>query len=179
MPKYVAFLRAINVGGHTVKMDYLRQLFEAMKFSNVETFIASGNVIFDSTSKSAKALERKIEDYLQQALGYGVVTFIRSTAELADVAHYKPFREAELNGEGNVLYIAFMADGPSAVSKQKLLSLTTAVDEFHIYGREVYWLRRRKVGESKFSGALLEKTLGMAATIRNSTTVKKIAVKYS
>jgi uncharacterized protein (DUF1697 family) len=50
MPKYVAFLRAINVGGRTVKMGHLRSLFEAMGFSNVETFIASGNVIFDSYS---------------------------------------------------------------------------------------------------------------------------------
>jgi uncharacterized protein (DUF1697 family) len=179
MPKYVAFLRAINVGGHTVTMDYLRRLFEAMKFSNVETFIASGNVIFDSTSKSANALERKIGDYLQETLGYEVATFVRSTSEVADVANYKPFREAELNGEGNVLYIAFVADRPSNVSKDKLLALKTGVDDFHIYGREVYWLRRRMNGESKFSGALLEKALGMRATIRNSTTVKKIASKYS
>ncbi len=57
MPKYVALLRAINVGGHTVKMDHLRRLFEALGFTNVETFIASGNVIFDSTSKSTKAFE--------------------------------------------------------------------------------------------------------------------------
>jgi uncharacterized protein (DUF1697 family) len=57
MPKYVAFLRAINVGGHTVKMDHLRRLFEALEFDNVETFIASGNVIFDSASKSTKAFE--------------------------------------------------------------------------------------------------------------------------
>ena len=178
MPKYVAFLRAINVGAHTVKMDYLRQLFVAMKFSNVETFIASGNVIFDSTSKNARALERKIEDYLQETLGYEVATFVRLTSELADVAYYKPFREAKLNEDGNVLYIAFVADRPSDISKDKLLSLTTEVDEFHIYGREVYWLRHRMNGESKFSGALLEKTLGMPATLRNSTTVKKIASKY-
>ena len=54
MPKYVALLRAINVGGHTVKMDHLRSLFEAIGFSNVETFIASGNVIFDSRSKDSR-----------------------------------------------------------------------------------------------------------------------------
>src|SRR6185369_8391120 len=61
MPKYVAFLRAINVGGHVVKMDQLRALFEALGFANVETFIASGNVIFDSKSKNVAALERKID----------------------------------------------------------------------------------------------------------------------
>ena len=78
MPKYVAFLRAISGGGHTVKMDYLRSLFESLGFSNVETFIASGNVIFDSTSKSTKALEKKIESYLLKTLGYEVVTlFVR------------------------------------------------------------------------------------------------------
>ncbi len=69
MPRYVAFLRAINVGGHTVKMDYLRMLFEALGFSNVETFIASGNVIFDSKATSAKALEKRIEHCLAEALG--------------------------------------------------------------------------------------------------------------
>jgi len=61
----------------------------------------------------------------------------------------------------------------------KLLSFTTEIDDFHIYGREVYWLCRKKFSESEFSGALLEKTLGMPATLRNSTTVKKIASKYS
>lgn len=99
VPRYVAFLRAINVGGHTVKMDNLRRLFEAMGFTNVEPFIASGNVIFDSTSKSTAALEKKIEAHMQ--------------------------------------------------------------------------------GESRFSGALLEKTLRMKATLRNSTTVRKLASKYS
>lgn len=179
MPKYVAFLRAINVGGHTVKMDYLRRLFEAMGFSNVETFIASGNVIFDSTSQSTQALERKIEDALQEALGYQVTTFIRTTSELADIARYKPFKDADLDAEGNTVYIAFVAETPSAEAQQSLLSFTSAVDEFHVDGREVYWLCRKKMSESEFSGALLEKTLGMQATLRNSTTVKKIASKYS
>jgi len=179
MPKYVAFLRAINVGGHTVKMDDLRSLFEAIGFSNVETFIASGNVVFDSISRSTKTLERKIEGYLQETLGYEVATFIRSPSELADIAQYKPFVDAELNAEGNALYIAFLADKPGDESKQKLLSFTTEFDDFHVHGREVYWWCRKKMSESEFSGALLEKTLGMPATLRNSTTVKKIASKYT
>jgi len=63
LAKYIAFLRAINVGGHTVKMDHLRSLFEALGFSNVETFIASGNVIFESKSKSTRALERRLRPF--------------------------------------------------------------------------------------------------------------------
>ncbi len=179
MPKYVAFLRAINVGGHTVKMDHLRRLFEALGFTNVETFIASGNVIFDSTSKSTKTLEKKIEDHLRKKLGYDVETFIRSTSEVAAVANYKPFAESELNAEGNMLYIGFVADKPGNEAKQNLLSSATKTDEFHISEREVYWLCRKLFHESKFSGGLIEKILVMPATFRNSTTIRKIAAKYS
>ncbi|MGH9928324.1 MAG: DUF1697 domain-containing protein [Pyrinomonadaceae bacterium] len=179
MPKYIAFLRAINVGGHTVKMDYLRSLFEALGLTRVETFIASGNVIFDSPSRSTKALEARIETSLHQALGYAVATFIRSTSELADIASYKPFPDAELNAAGHSLYIGFMTARPSDAAKLKLLSSATKVDDFHLHAREVYWLCRTKFGDSEFSGARLEKTLGMPVTLRNSTTVKKLAAKYS
>ena len=179
MPKYIAFLRAINVGGHTVKMDYLRVLFETLGFSDVETFIASGNVIFASKVKSTKTLEKKIEGCLQEALGYEVTTFIRSTVELASIADYRAFNEADLNGEGNILYIGFLADKPSDEAKQKLIPFVTEVDDFHVSGREVYWLRRTLIGESVFSGARLERSFGMQATFRNSTTVRKIAAKYS
>ena len=160
-------------------MDQLRHLFETLRFSNVETFIASGNVIFDSTFKNTRALEKKIGDYLQDALGYKVVTFIRAATELAAIAHYKPFSDAELEAEGNSLYIGFLADSPGDDVQQKLRLLTTRVDDFHIYKRELYWLCRKQVSESEVSGALLEKTLGMPATLRNSTTVRKIASKYS
>jgi uncharacterized protein (DUF1697 family) len=178
MPKYVAFLRAVNVGGHTVRMDYLRSLFEAIGFTNVETFIASGNVIFDSKSKNPKALEKKIADYLQEMLGYRVTTFIRSIPELIDVAQYKPFPDSEPNSDGT-LYIGFMADVPGNEAKRKLMSFTTETANFRIHNRELYWLCQTKLSESSFSGALLEKTIGMPATFRNSTTVRKIAAKYS
>ncbi len=179
MLKYVAFLRAINVGGHTVKMDTLRRLFEALEFSNVETFIASGNVIFDSPSKSTKALEKKIENYLQETLGYEVATFIRTIPEVAAIADYKPFVEAELKAEGNTLYIGFVADKPDDEANQKLLSLKTEVDDFQVFGRQFYWLCRKKISQSQITGAQIAKALRMQATLRNSTTVRKIAAKYS
>jgi len=178
MPKYVALLRAINVGGHTVKMDYLRSLFEAIDFTNVETFIASGNVIFDAKSGSSKAMERRIEIQLQETLGYEVKTFLRSISELAAVAAYKPFSDSELNKEGHALYIGFVADNPGDEAKQKLPSYCGEIDELHVQGREIYWLCRTKMGDSKFSGAVAEKILGMRATFRNSTTVRRMAAKY-
>lgn len=154
-------------------------MFAALGFANVATFIASGNVIFASPSKSAKGLEKKIEKYSHESLGYEVATFLRTTAELAAMAQYQPFSASELNDKGNKLNIAFTADPPSAAAKQKLLASATEVDEFHIHGREVYWLCRKQFHESKFSGSLLEKILGMPATVRNVTTVRKMAAKYA
>ena len=176
--RYVALLRAINVGGHTVKMDHLRKLFEELGFSSVETFIASGNVIFESPVENTEEREKRIEDHLKESLGYEVATFIRSASEITEIANYQPFPAEELVAEGASLYIAFLPSLPGEEREQKLMGYRTPVDDFHMHGREVYWLCRAKMSESAFSGALLEKTLGMPATIRNSTTVKKLAMKY-
>ncbi len=178
MPKYIAFLRAINVGGHTVKMDHLRRLFETLGFSQVETFIASGNVIFNSPSRSGKILERKIEQHLQKELGYAVATFVRSPSEVVSITKYKPFSASEMKLESNLLYVGFLQATPTIGAGKKLAFLTTKVDDFHLNGREVYWLRRREVGESLCSGAVLEKALGMPATLRNITTIRRIAAKF-
>jgi len=178
MSRFIAFLRAINVGGHTVKMDYLRQHFESLGFSGVETFIASGNVVFETTSKNAKALEKKIERRLREALGYDVATFIRTDVEVAAIANYQPFRPSELEGAA-ALNIAFLHDALDDQSKQKLMTFRTDIDDFHAHGREIYWLCRKQQSESTFSNAVLEKALGRQATLRGINTVKKIAAKYS
>ena len=176
--KYLAFLRAINVGGHTVKMDHLRKLFESMGFANVETFIASGNVIFDSKTKSTAALEKKIEKQLQNGLGYEVKTFIRTLDEIADVIRDESFQKSELEEPGNILYVGFMSTTPEEAAIKQLASLADDVNDFRVREREVYWLRRTKVGESQYSGGIIEKTLRTPVTFRNSTTVKKILAKY-
>lgn len=178
MPRYIAFLRAINVGGHTVKMDFLRHLFESLGFSKVETFIASGNIAFETTAKNAHALEREIEDRLREALGYEVATFIRTDAELAAVADYKPFSQSDLDG-AVASNVAFLSDRLDDNSSQKLMALRTDIDDFHIHGREVYWLCRKKQSESKITNAVIEKALGQKSTLRGANTVKKIAAKYS
>ncbi len=179
MPKYIAFLRAINVGGHNiVKMDFLRRLFESLGFANVETFIASGNVVFETKSKNAPALEREIENRLREALGFEVATFIRTDAELAAVAGYKPFSQSDLDGAA-ALNIAFLGDGLDDKSSQRLMTLRTDIDDFHIHGREIYWLCRQKQSGSKISNAVLERAIGRKSTLRGANTVQKMAAKYS
>ncbi|MEP6741621.1 MAG: DUF1697 domain-containing protein [bacterium] len=179
MPKYIAFLRAINVGGHVVKMEQLRQLFEAMGFAKVETFIASGNVIFESKSKEAKTLPRQIESYLHKALGYEVAALVRTLDELAHVAAYRPFPESDLNAKGNTLWVGFIADKPGKSVAQKVEALATDVDDLKVQGREVYWLFHTAFSDSKISGSLLERTLGMKITFRNMNTVQRLLKKYS
>ena len=177
MSRFIAFLRAINVGGHTVRMDDLCRLFESLGFSSVETFIASGNVVFETTTKDATALEKQIEHRLREALGYQVATFIRTDAELAEIANYKPFRASDLE-TAVALNIAFLADRLDDKSKKKLMALRTDIDDLHVHGREIYWLCRKKQSESTFSNAVLEKTLGRPSTLRGANTVKKMAAKY-
>jgi uncharacterized protein (DUF1697 family) len=178
MPRYVALLRAIYVGGHVVKMDQLRREFEALGLSNVETFIASGNVIFESPGRNARALEKRIEARLESALGYHVATFLRTTSELAEIVRHEPFVPAELNAAGSSLYIGFLSAPPDRASQEKVMACRTAVDDFHVHLRELYWLCRSKLGESLVSGAVLAKALGMRSTMRNVTTIRRLAAKY-
>ncbi len=178
MPRFIAFLRAINVGGHIVKMEALNGHFVALGFREVETFIASGNVIFQSGSKDTPAMERKIAGYLHRALGYEVATFVRSETELAAVARHRAFSADDLMAEGSRLYIGFVAFPLPAAVRQKLLTLRSASDDFQVHGREVYWHCRIKFADSKYSGGLLEKILGVPATFRNVNTVRKLAAKY-
>lgn len=178
MTKYVAFLRAINVGGHTVKMDRLRKLFQSLGFDNVETFIASGNVIFDSASTDASALERQIEDRLFESLGYKVATFLRSVTELKAIADHCPFPPEELVEEGSGLYVVFLQNHPNAEAKDKLMEFRSDEVDFHVNEREVYCLFRQLLSQSTFSGAMLEKILHIPGTMRNVSTVRRLAAKY-
>jgi uncharacterized protein (DUF1697 family) len=177
MTKHIAFLRAINVGGHTVKMDVLRQLFESLGFAAVETFIASGNVIFETKAGNSKALEEKIEACLKESLGYEVATFIRADAELAEVAAYKPFPQSQLDTAA-ALNVGFLADPLDDAGKKKLMSLKTDIDDFHVHKREIYWLCKKKQSESKVSNIVIEKALGVKTTLRGVNTIKKLAEKY-
>ena len=175
MTRYVALLRAINVGGHVVKMDRLRTLFAAMGVDQVETFIASGNVIFSSAARNAATLEKRIAGQLETALGYEVATFLRTTAEIGRIARHQPFKDAPA---GATLYIGFLPAPLDAKAKRVVASMKTAVDDFHVHDREVYWLCRVKSMESVFSAARLEKALRMSATFRNANTVRRLAAKY-
>ena len=174
MPRFAAFLRAVNVGGRVVKMDRLRALFQELDLANVHTFIASGNVVFDSRSRSPKTLECKIEQRLRDALGYDVATFVRSTAEIVAIRNHQPFPSSELSAPGHGLYIAFLRDAPAPECAKALLDRRSKFDDFHVNGREVYWLCRGQFSDSPLAGPHLERILKTRASVRNSTTIQKL-----
>jgi uncharacterized protein (DUF1697 family) len=169
--RYAAFLRAINVGGHVVKMEELRELFVGAGLSNVETFIASGNVIFETKAAPDKKLEQKIEKHLEAALGYQVGTFVRSVEEIRAISAYQPFAK-----EGVVLSVGFLRD---AVNARIVEEFNSDMDDFHVHGREVYWLCQVRTSDSKFPAKKFEKAAGGAVTWRNMNTIVRLAQKYS
>ena len=177
MPRLIAFLRAINVGGHTVTMARLRQEFEGLGFTGVETFIASGNVIFTARAGSLAAIEKKIEARLQAALGFEVTTFVRTDAEVAAVAGYQPFTAAQIE-DGAAVYVGFVERPLDAAAARAVMTFKTEIDDFRVKGREVYWLRKTRQTDSPFKYASLEKKLKIRATFRGINTVARLAAKH-
>jgi len=174
MPRYVAFLRAINVGGRVVKMDVLRTLFEGLGLSSVETFIASGNVLFAASSKDARVLTRRIEGRLRAALGFDVATFLRTESQVSAIARHAPFTPAQLDG-ARALNIGLL-DEPLAPERiRRLMALETGIDAFHVHETEIYWLCQGKQSQSTFSNAVFEKTVGVRATFRSANTLTRLA----
>jgi uncharacterized protein (DUF1697 family) len=177
MPRYVAFLRAVNVGGRVVKMDALRGHFEAAGFANVETFIASGNVIFDTRAKAGPALEAKIEAALKKALGYDVPTFVRSLAEVAAAAERAVFPEKDVAAAGALL-VGLLKAPVDPGAQKRLDAIDPTQHSFTIAGRELYWLCKVKQSETKLTPGQIERALGGATTMRAISSLRKLAAKH-
>ena len=126
MTRQIAFLRAINITGRSVKMDRLRALFTEMGLANVATFIASGNVLFDADG-ATETLEQRIEAHLQDALGFEVATFLRSADEVAAVAAHQPFAAEELAAAFGLM-IAFLKRPPDDAATAPAAAATTRPD---------------------------------------------------
>lgn len=173
MPRYIALLRAINVGGsRIIKMEDLRKHFAIRGFSNIVTYIQSGNALFDSNETDKAALTEKIEKKLLKELGYEVTVILRSIEEIATVIKQDPFkktREAD-----DKYYVVFMQSEPDKVLTKQLLSLNNDVDTFHIKGDNLYWLLKKNNGESIVTSSFFEKKLKVLATNRNWNTTNKV-----
>lgn len=174
--RYITFLRGLNVGGHRVKMDRLRTLFEELDLEDVSTFIASGNVVFSTEADDVDVLRRRIESHLADALGYEVPAFIRSPAELAAVVALGASDEASSGASHYVLFLDMPL--PEAV-RSRVSELDSAVDRFHFEETEIHWHVQGKLTESPlFAGSTLDRaTKGVQITMRTMNTLRRIAAK--
>ena len=177
MPQFFAFLRAINAGpGRVVKMSVLHRTFESLGFFGVATFLGSGNVVFETRAKDVGRLAKTIERGLKQALGYSVPLFIRTHAELKEIAAWEPFdRPAIVDADVNIVLLAHNLDEKATA---KLMALATETDGFRVHGREIYWWRRKMPGTSLFSTVPLTKVLSEPFTIRSTNTIRKLAAQW-
>ena len=177
MPRYVAFLRAINVGGHVVKMDRLRAVFESLGHARVETFIASGNVVFESRSAAADRMERAIEKALEKALGYEVATFIRTDEEVAAIAGRQLFTPEAVKA-ARAFSVGFLTEPLGRDGEKILMGMRTPIDDFRVHGREVYWLCQTGQSDSTFTNVRFEKAVKVKATYRGMNTIQRLAAKF-
>ena len=179
MPRYIAFLRAVNVGGRIVKMAELKSIFKSVGMTNVETFIASGNVIYSTTCSPVPDLVSKIEPALKQALGFEVPLFIRTDSELTAISARKHtvFSQAEVAGAYS-LNIGVMHAPLSAAAQNIIANFNTKCETFRPDGCELFMLLHTSVLNSKFSITKLEKAIGAGITFRNVNTMQRLAKKY-
>jgi uncharacterized protein (DUF1697 family) len=173
MAGYVAFLRAINVGGHVVPMARLKELFVELGFTGVETFIASGNVIFETKSARPAEVERKIEVHLEAALGYPVAAFLRTPAEVLTVDARRPFGDSP-----HKFSIGFLAGPLEEGQRAAVAALCSAQDVFEVHGREVYWQHCVSQGMSKVPNGVFERRVKAQVTFRGANTVARLAAKF-
>ena len=172
MPRYAAMLRGINLGSHKrISMADLRRLFEDLGAKNVQTYVVSGNVVFDSPGGSRADLAKKIRERIQAELGHDVAIVLRSAAELAAIAATKPFGD----DDDAHLYVTFLEEKPEASRVRDLDAAAFAPDEFEIRGTEAYLHFPNGYGRSKLSNEWFERKLGVAATSRNWRTVTALA----
>lgn len=177
MTRYVALLRGINLGKRRPPMSQLKALFEELKFEDVETFIASGNVVFSSKEKDRAKLETKIEQHLEKSLGYDVDTFVRTEKEIVTIAKAKAFPED--GKDGIIVHVGFLKGKLPAATAKKLAAIKTDVDEFRIDDLEYYWLCRIRTSDSKVWTLPEVRALKLpTSSMRNLTSVRKLVAKH-
>lgn len=176
MTTHVAFLRAINVGGHAiVKMTDLRDAFAAAGCKDVRTLIQSGNVVFDAPAKNTAALFQRIRAKLHALLGEEPGVFFRTVREIDRLVKLAPFKRFATR-RGIKLYVAFLSQKPRRKPGFPLRSAPEALAVVGMKNLEVFVVSgRKKHGFYGFPNGLVEKALAVSATSRNWSTVTKIA----
>jgi uncharacterized protein (DUF1697 family) len=172
MQTYITFLRGVNMTGHnTIKMNELSALFTSLGYSDVETYIQSGNVIFNvSDDNSSSALSENIESAILKRFKYTVPAIIRTYKELKELCLFNPFIN-ELNFDPSKMAILFLHEEPSDNQINKVAGIDYPPDKFKIIGKEIFLYCPNGFGKTKLYTNFFEKKMSVTGTARNWKTI--------
>ena len=174
MFRHAAFLRGMNLGGRRLTNEELRGHIAALGFEDAEVFLASGNVaLAGGASRSPQRIEEILERGLASALGYDVPTFVRSRAQLLEIAAAAPLAR---EGWGK-LQVALLREQPSAAARSETLAHAGPQDLLAFGERELYWLPAGPMSNSELDLRAIDGLLG-AITIRTKNTIERMAARY-
>jgi uncharacterized protein (DUF1697 family) len=170
---YVALLRGVNVGGkNRLPMIDLCAMFSAAGCASVQSYIQSGNVVFQAAPRVAGGIAAVIADRIAKDFGYRTPVVLRTSQELADAIAHNPFFAAGKQQEW--LHVTFLADQPSPAAVRTLDSHRSPPDEFIVRGRDIYLHLPNGAGRSKLTNQYFDSRLKTVSTSRNWRTVNQL-----
>jgi uncharacterized protein (DUF1697 family) len=167
MPAYIAMLRGVNLTGHnSIRMEQLRGLCNRLGFQKVETYVRSGNIVFQAKIGNPAVLSKQIGESILDSFGFETPVIIRTSKEMENVVADNPFlREKDV--DSSKLHVTFLSEGARKSSLKRLEELATGQDRFCPASREIYLYCPGGYGRTKLSNNAIEKALSVSATTRN------------
>jgi uncharacterized protein (DUF1697 family) len=166
---YVAMLRGVNVGGNSLKMEWLREACEGIGLQDVRTYVQSGNIVF-SSRLGAEKLAKTLKTTIDAQTRLPVTVVVRSASEMAKIVAGNPFAKQK-GVDLTKLHVTFLAKAPSRPVREKLDALAGTRDQYRLVGPEIYLHCPINYGETKLSNTAIEKAVSIGATTRNWKTV--------
>jgi len=174
MPIYIAMLRAVNLGQHNrMQMAKLRDSLEALGFTQVQTYIQSGNVVFSAGKTSPLTLTKKIEAKILTDFGLSVSAITTTSGEMNAVIQHNPFI-SQRGVDPARLHVTFLSERPGDPALRMLTPRQSGADKFHCSGKNIYLYCPNGYGQTKLTNSLFERALSVRATTRNWKTVNKL-----
>ena len=174
MQTYIALLRGINVSGQKkIKMAKLKESLETLSFSDVVTYIQSGNIVFKSDIKSINQLEKLIHDKILKDFGFEVPTLIKTPQEVTDAFENNPF-EKDATKDPKLFYVVFLKDKPETEHINNLKTYNYSPEEYVLDDKIIYFYAANGAGNAKMNNTFFEKKLKVQATTRNWRTTHKL-----
>lgn len=180
MPTFISILRGINVSGQKlIKMEALKEMYEKLGFTSIQTFIQSGNVVFRSENSDPVSLEKMISQQILKSTGFEVPVIVLGIEELTEIINKNPFIHDKTK-DISLLHVTVLAGSPQLVNFDKLNEKKSTGEEFAWIGRAIYLYCPVGYGRTKLTNTFLEKTLKVSATTRNwKTTLELMRIAES